>query len=225
MLKKIIKSILVVFYKTKWINSKVKFLNNSKIDKNTFFEGYNSLGESTVVFDSYIGYGTYIGKHNFISKIKFGRFCSIGSFIINVSGVHPTSKFASTHPAFFSKGKAAGFTFSKEQKFQEQKYAEENYLVVVGNDVWIGDNVTIMSGVKIGDGAVIGTNSLVTKDVMPYSINVGVPSKVIKYRFSSEIIEELLFLKWWDKGFKWIKENSIYFSDVEVLIKKMKEEK
>jgi virginiamycin A acetyltransferase len=225
MIKAFAKSILGVYYKMKWNNSNVRFLNNSKIDRITFFEGYNSIGESTIMSNCYIGCGTYISKHNHFTGIKFGRYCSIGSFIINTAGIHPTTKFASTHPAFFSKGKAAGFTFSEEQKFQELKYVEENYLVVVGNDVWIGDNVTIMSGVKIGDGAIIGSNCLVVKDILPFSINVGVPSKVIKYRFSDEIIGELLFLKWWNKGFKWIKENSIYFSDVEVLIKKIKEEK
>lgn len=225
MIKTFVRNILGIYYKIKWNNSSVRFLKGSKIDSKTFFEGKNSIGESTIISNCFIGSGTYIGKYNHFTAIKFGRYCSIGSFIINTSGNHPTTKFASTHPAFFSKGKAAGFTFSEEQKFQEQKFAEENYLVVVGNDVWIGDNVTIMSGVKIGDGAIIGSNCLVVKDILPFSINVGVPSKAIKYRFTDEIIEELLFLKWWNKGFKWIKENSIYFSDVEVLIKKMKEEK
>ena len=82
-----------------------------------------------------------------------------------------------------------------------------------------------MSGVKIGDGAIIGTNCLVVKDILPFSINVGIPSKVLKFRFSDEIIKELLLLEWWDKGYNWIKENNMYFSDVEILIKKIKEEK
>ena len=51
---------------------------------------------------------------------------------------------------------------------------------------------------KIGDGAIIGANSLVTKDVPPYSIVGGTPAKFIKYRFSDEIIEKMLNIKWWD---------------------------
>lgn len=225
MIKLFIKNILGRYYKIKWNGFRVRFLRNSKIDSQTLFEGNNSVGENTTITNCNIGEGTYVGKYNHFSAIKIGRYCSIGSFIINTSGNHPTTKFASTHPAFFSKGNAAGFTFSTEQKFEEMIYAEKNYLVVIGNDVWIGDNVTIMSGVKIGDGAIIGANCLVNKDILPFSINVGVPSKVVRYRFTDEIIEELLLLKWWDKGFMWIKDNSIYFSDVNTLIKKIKEEK
>lgn len=69
---------------------------------------------------------------------------------------------------------------------------------IVGNDVWIGYNVTILPGITIGDGAIIAANTTVTKDVPPYSIVGGNPSKVIKKRFSNEQIETLLELKWWD---------------------------
>ena len=69
---------------------------------------------------------------------------------------------------------------------------------VIGNDVWIGQYATIMPGVKIGDGAIIATNSTVTKNVEPYTIVGGNPAKPIKRRFSDEMIELLLKLKWWD---------------------------
>ena len=70
---------------------------------------------------------------------------------------------------------------------------------VVGNDVWIGQNVTILPGVHIGDGAIIGANSVVAKDVPPYSVVVGNPAEVKKYRFDEGTREFLLKLKWWDK--------------------------
>lgn len=69
---------------------------------------------------------------------------------------------------------------------------------VIGSDVWIGTNVTILNGVKIGDGSVIGANTIVTKDVPPYSIVVGNPGKIVKFRFDEKQIEELLRLKWWE---------------------------
>lgn len=69
---------------------------------------------------------------------------------------------------------------------------------VIGNDVWIGNTAAIMQGVKIGDGAIIGTNSLITKDVEPYTIVRGNPAKEIRKRFDAETIEFLLKLKWWD---------------------------
>lgn len=69
---------------------------------------------------------------------------------------------------------------------------------VIGNDVWIGYDATIMPGVTIGDGAIIATKSVVTKDVAPYTIVGGNPSKEIKKRFPEEIIKKLLEMQWWD---------------------------
>lgn len=69
---------------------------------------------------------------------------------------------------------------------------------VVGNDVWIGQNVTVMPGVHIGDGAIIAANAVVTKDVPPYHIAGGNPGRIIRQRFSEELVDFLLRLKWWD---------------------------
>lgn len=63
--------------------------------------------------------------------------------------------------------------------------------IIVEDDVWIGMNAIILSGVRIGQGSVIGAGAVVTKDVPPYAIVVGNPAKVIKYRFSEEIISKL----------------------------------
>lgn len=70
--------------------------------------------------------------------------------------------------------------------------------IVIGNDVWIGRESVIMPGVKIGDGSIIGTYSIVTKDILPYSVAGGNPAQFIKKRFNDELIEILLELKWWD---------------------------
>jgi len=75
---------------------------------------------------------------------------------------------------------------------------------VIGNDVWIGRRATIMPGVRIGDGAIIAAESVVTKDVEPYTIVGGNPAKVIRKRFSPEVIQELLEIKWWDCGIELI---------------------
>jgi virginiamycin A acetyltransferase len=69
---------------------------------------------------------------------------------------------------------------------------------IIGNDVWIGQNATILPGVKIGDGAIIGMKSVVGSDVEPYTIVAGNPAKVIRKRFDEELIELMLKLKWWD---------------------------
>ena len=89
--------------------------------------------------------------------------------------------------------------------------------VTIGNDVWIGIKATIMPNITIGDGAVIGANAVVTKDVPPYAVVVGVPAKIIKYRFDEEIIKDLLELKWWNYSESFIK--TLPFEDVRECIK------
>lgn len=75
---------------------------------------------------------------------------------------------------------------------------------VVGNDVWIGQNVTVLPGVHIGDGTIIAANSVVAKDVPAYHIAGGNPCAVIRLRFSQDLIAHLLSLQWWDRSPKWI---------------------
>ena len=78
---------------------------------------------------------------------------------------------------------------------------------VIGNDVWIGHDATLMPGVQIGDGAIIATKSVVTKNVEPYTIVGGNPAKPIKKRFSEDIIARLLEMKWWDWDVEKITQN------------------
>ena len=122
---------------------------------------------------------------------KIGSFVSIGENVRIGHGEHPLN-FLSTSPYFY---------FDKLRwKSDETPSHNEfwNYKPVnIGNDVWIGDNVLIKNGITIGDGAIIGMGAVVTKDVPPYAIVAGVPAKIIKYRFDSNIINQLLTLKWW----------------------------
>lgn len=64
--------------------------------------------------------------------------------------------------------------------------------VIIGNDIWIGSHAVIMPGINIGDGAVIGAGSIVTKDVEPFTIVVGVPAKFLKKRHISNLVENLI---------------------------------
>jgi virginiamycin A acetyltransferase len=69
---------------------------------------------------------------------------------------------------------------------------------VIGNDAWLGYDVLVMPGVKIGDGDIIAARSVVTKDVPPYAVVGGNPARVVKQRFSDEVVAELLAIRWWD---------------------------
>lgn len=86
--------------------------------------------------------------------------------------------------------------------------------VYIGNNVWCGDNVTVLSGVTIGDGAVIGAGSVVTRDIPPFSVAVGAPTKVIKFRFSKKTIEKLQDISWWHLEHKTIINNKDFFSTI-----------
>ena len=70
--------------------------------------------------------------------------------------------------------------------------------IVLGRNVWVGSNATILPGMTIGDNAVVGAGAVVTKDVPPYTIVGGVPAKEIRKRFNSDMIEQMLALKWWN---------------------------
>ena len=90
----------------------------------------------------------------------------------------------------------------------------------IGNDVWVGENAIILAGVNIGDGAIIGAGAVVTKDVPPYAIVVGVPAKIIKYRFSTDVIKKLLKIKWWDWTDQEISTRYLDFLDIKIFISK-----
>lgn len=164
------------------VTSKVQDCN---IDKQAKIYAPESLYKVT------IGKGTYIAPKAIITITTIGNFCSIGPNFLCGWGIHPLEGIT-TSPVFYSTKKQAGFTFSKNDKFEERKAIE------IGNDVFIGANVTVLDGVSIGDGAVIGAGAVVSKDIPPYAIAVGCPIKIIKYRFSPSLIEKLLASKWWD---------------------------
>ncbi len=124
-------------------------------------------------------------------KLIIGKFCMIASgvsFIMN-GGNHLTDSISAYPFAVFGNG--------WEHAMDGKSYPGKGN-TIIGNDVWIGHNATIMPGVTIGDGAIIATNATVTKDVEPYSIVGGNPAKLIKKRFSDNDINDLLEIKWWN---------------------------
>lgn len=213
--KKILKkTILYVFpelVETLNGNNKFSYIRDSLICStiSTKSRIYGPYSISNVELEDY----SYIGRNSMISNTKIARFCSIGPNLVCGYGIHPTNGI-STSPMFYANNKSNGLTLSDVSKIEETK------LITIGNDVWIGINVTILDGVKIGDGAIIAAGSVVNRDVPDYAIYGGVPAKLIRYRFNEEQIEKFKKIEWWSFEFEKLKEIEEMFFDVDTFLEK-----
>lgn len=133
-------------------------------------------------------YGAFLTDLNPGSIV--GRYTSIGTGLVVLNGSHPISH-KSTHPFFFNP--KFGYVDNVLVKKRQDG-------LIIGNDVYIGINVTIMPKVKsIGNGAVIAAGSVVLKDVPPFAVVGGNPAKIIKYRFPQQVIDQINQSAWWGK--------------------------
>ena len=155
------------------------------------------------IVDTVIGDFTYCSYDSKINKANIGKFCSIASRVTIGAAEHPWD-WTSTSPVFENvKNSGSCFKFAKEE-------LPPLKVTNIGHDVWIGEGAMIKQGVTIGNGAVIGAMAMVTKDVPPYAIVVGVPAGIIRYRFDESIISALEESKWWDYSDDKLKEISKY---------------
>lgn len=179
---------------------------------------------------SEVDYGKRIGRHNYGPLAKPGEYDmnfieSIGSFCsfgFNTAVVQTHYMGVTTHQFLFASWRYPDFDRKLPHDKQEKIFREyiASRKTFIGNDVWTGRNVSIMAGVRIGDGAVIGTGAVVTHDIPPYAIAVGVPAKVIKYRFTPEQIEALEQIQWWNWDDDIIAERYDDFLDIDEFIRK-----
>ena len=165
-------------------------------------------------------YGVEVGLYTYGScfdsgfniggKVKVGRYCSIASGVQYFGANHPVENI--TTSAVFYNSKLSGMKVNDV----------ERHSLTVGNDVWIGAGVKITSSCsKIGNGAVVGAGSVVTRDVEPYTIVAGNPAKVIKKRFTDEIIKEIEKSKWWNNTPADLMKYYQYMSDASAFCKKI----
>lgn len=171
----------------------------------------NIITNPNILVGDYTYYDDFEDVCNFEKNVKYhfdfigdkliiGKFCMIASgvtFVMN--GANHLTEGISSYPfAIFGQG--------WEDAMKGKTYPSKGN-TVVGNDVWIGYNATIMPGVTIGDGAIIAANATVTRDVEPYAIVGGNPAKEIRKRFPEDQIQELLTIKWWDWDIEKITQN------------------
>lgn len=162
-------------------------------DSTSTFTRYTSLQRKAKLLHSHIGRYSRICINTELLNSTVGNFSIIARNCIVGLGAHPTNTL-SPHSIFYKK---------KRWKWHDEwckdiGFRESDLPVTIGNGVWIGIRCLILDGVTIGDGAIVAAGAVVTKDVPPFAVVGGVPAKVLKYRFSPEIIERLLEIQWWN---------------------------
>ena len=175
-------------------------------------QGHSTVYLQNVVTDPSIVVGEYTTYDDFVrdprdfqknnvlyhypvnrDRLVIGKYCSIAcgaKFLFNSANHALSSLSTYPFPIFFEEW---GLPVDDVSRAWDNKGD-----IVVGNDVWIGYEAVILAGVTIGDGAVIAARAVVTGDVPPYTIVGGVPARPIRKRFSDDVIEALLELRWWD---------------------------
>lgn len=149
-------------------------------------------------------------------KVAIGKYCSLADNISIIAGGEHDKDWVSTFP-FIEKWGLEDLKNKKKPRYKGD--------IKIGNDVWIANDVKILSGVSIGHGAVIGAGSIVTTDIPPYMVAAGNPARKIKMRFSQNVIDELLEIRWWDWEKARLKEGLVYLDDVERFIEFAKKKK
>ena len=154
---------------------------------------YAAIGERVVLRDVVVGDYSYFERHAEAIYAEIGKFCSIARDARINPGNHPTWKAALHHFTYRSRSYDLGQ--EDDLEFFEWRRAHR---CTLGHDVRIGHGATILPGVNVGTGAVVGAGAVVSKDVPPFTIVGGVPSKPIRERFPKAVCDGLLKLAWWD---------------------------
>lgn len=163
-----------------YIKAMLENCHNVEVGDYTYFDGQNFKEHVTHHYD-------FIGD-----KLIIGKFCQIGrnvEFIMN--GANHQMNAVSTYPFYIFQGWEQNPPLKNDLPYKGD--------TIIGNDVWIGQNVTFLPGVHVGNGCIIGANAVVTSNIPAYCVAVGNPAKIIKKRFDDEMIELLEKLKWWDR--------------------------
>lgn len=154
---------------------------------------WTEIGPNSSMVESAFGDYSYAAGNNTVIYTDVGKFCSIASHVRINPGNHPMSRVTQHHCTY--RRVQYGFDITDDAAFFDWRRASR---CVIGHDVWIGHAAIVMPGVRIGTGAVIGSGAVVTKDVAPYEIVVGVAAQPIRKRFDDATIARLLDIAWWD---------------------------
>lgn len=186
-MKQFLKNLRSIFFEKLEITKTTA--STGSLVKDRHFPNVQIMSSSILSGENLIGEYTYIGFNCIITQSTIGRYCSIANNVSIGIGEHKINK-VSTNSIFY------------KDPFKTLTEKE----CIIGNDVWIGSNVVIRRGVTVGDGAVIGSNSFVNKDVKPFEIVAGSPSRHIKMRFLDQQISLIKNSNWWNEDLTSAKE-------------------
>jgi phosphonate metabolism protein (transferase hexapeptide repeat family) len=161
--------------------------------KNSRIGKYCEIGERVVLREVIVGDFSYFERNGEAIYTEIGKFCSIAANVRINALEHPIERLT-MHKVTYRPNEYFRFQ-GLDHEFRERRRARN---VSIGNDVWIGHGAVILPGVTIGTGAVVGANAVVRRDVLPFEIVAGVPSKHIRFRFEENTRTRILESAWWD---------------------------
>ncbi len=148
--------------------------------------------------DVLCGHHTSInGPFKAYGRVRIGNYCSFGEFVGLNSGNHRTDM--ANQQIWFS------------QRFDFKIPTESRGPIEIGHNVWIGDKATLLSGVRVGHGSVIGAGATVKKSVEHFTIVAGTPARVLRKRFTENVIKQLLEIRWWNWDDERVRRNRKFF--------------
>ncbi len=154
---------------------------------------WTEIGRGSHIVESVIGDYSYDDGDVSVFYSEIGKFCSIANRVRINPGNHPQDRVTQHHMTY--RRKQFGLDAQDDEEFFDWRRAHP---CVIGHDVWIGHAAVVLPGVRIGNGAVIGAAAVVTKDVEPYQVVVGVPARPVRSRFSDDVIQGILRSEWWN---------------------------
>lgn len=167
----------------------------------------SKIESGTTFYFSKMAKYSFCGYDCEILHADIGSFTSIANGVVIGGGRHPM-EWVGMSPVFYEGRDSVKAKFSTHAR-------EAPWRTCIGHDVWIGRSAILLPGVSVGDGAVVGAGAVVTKPVEPYAIVAGNPARLIRYRFSEDIVARLQAIQWWSLDEQRLHQLGPYFNDVE----------
>ena len=194
---------------------RVKLLRNypnCRLHEGVVVDPLSRLSRFNVLFEGARLINSTLGDHTYLQICATAQACDVGKYCSIAMNAYlglPQHQFSgvSSHPIFYYKNTPLLKTFCKSDLMGTHRRT------TIGHDVWIGHGAMVMSGLNIGTGAVIGAGAVVTQDIPAYAIAVGVPARVIRYRFDEALRDRLLASRWWEMPDTWLETYNDLFAE------------